>query len=110
MDLVRILNPYFDFDLLHPFRMDATMFFVEICMNNQNPYNFLGEFVIPHHTSQEISSPKIEPSKDPRAEEDQLLDEVLGEIRLMDLVDEGDLLAPGVEPIGSKDEGDQSVP
>lgn len=58
MDLVWILNPYFNFDCLPPFGMDAIAFFMETRMNNPNPYKLAGEFVIPCHAFRGLSSSK----------------------------------------------------
>lgn len=57
-------------------------------MNNPNPYNFSGEFAIPCHLSHGAPSLEIGPSKDSGTKEDQLLNEVLGEVGPMGLEDE----------------------
>lgn len=74
---------YLDLFRLPPLGIDVLAFFMEFPMNNPNSYNscnFSEKFVIPYCVSRGISSPKVEPSSDPRTKEDQLLDEMLSEI------------------------------
>lgn len=61
--LVQVFYPALDLSCLPLSRMDMTSFFVETCVNKQNPCNFSKEFVIPHRASHGVLSLKVESSE-----------------------------------------------